>query len=81
MALLAIIFAIASFKDQEERGELFQSLLIFFVFMGVFGGYYSARYYKMFEGQFYYRCACLTATLYPMVLFCIFFELNVCFAI
>ncbi len=79
--MLSIIFALMSFKNQEERGSLLQSLLIFYIFMGSFAGYYAAQTYKMFKGEYWFRCAFFTATAYPSIVSGIFFELNICLAI
>ena len=81
MLLLSILLALLSFKNQNERGSLLTSFLLFYVFMGIFAGYQSARTYKMFEGIYWIRCAFLTSVLYPGIIFLIVFILNIAFAI
>merc|ERR1712066_203098 len=44
--------------------------------MGVFGGYTSARLYKLFNGDDWKMATLLTAFLYPGIVFVIFFVLN-----
>jgi len=48
MSFLTIIFAALGFLSPANRGALMTTLLLLFVFMGIFAGYYSARCYKMF---------------------------------
>jgi transmembrane 9 superfamily protein 2/4 len=44
--------------------------------MGSFAGYYSARLYKLFAGKQWKRSTFLTATLFPLVAFAIFFTID-----
>ena len=53
---------------------------MFFIFMGIFAGYYSARYYKMFKGIYWLRCTLLTSTLYPTIMFSLFLLVNMVLA-
>jgi len=76
MVFLTLIFAALGFLSPANRGALMTTLLLLFVFMGVFAGYYSARIYKMF-GQTDWRANTLmTALLFPAVVFTVFFILN-----
>merc|ERR1719174_822553 len=50
--------------------------MLLFTFMGVFGGYVSARLYKVFGGEDWKVTTILTATFYPGLFFCVFFFLN-----
>ncbi|KKY15175.1 putative multispanning membrane [Phaeomoniella chlamydospora] len=47
-----------------------------FVFAGVFSGYFSGRVYKTFNGQNWRKNTIMTATLFPGLLFCLIFILN-----
>merc|ERR1719281_1602630 len=47
MSLVTLIFALAGFLSPAHRGGLLQSMMLLFTFMGVFGGYVSARLYKV----------------------------------
>jgi len=78
MALLTLVFAALGFLSPANRGALMTTLLLLFVFMGVFAGYYSARTYKMFGEHDWKRNTLLTSFLFPGVCFVIFFVLN-CF--
>merc|ERR1719171_2524749 len=69
-------FAVLGFLSPANRGGLMTALLLLFVFMGSFTGYFSARFYKMFGGKNWKRNTLLTATLYPGTVFVIFFILN-----
>jgi transmembrane 9 superfamily protein 2/4 len=77
MIFLTIIFSWLGFKHQEYRGTFLTYLFLFFVFMGIFAGYYSARYYKMFRGVYWLRCTLLTAILYPSIIFSLFLIVNI----
>jgi len=52
------------------------ALLLLFVFMGVFAGYYSTRVYKMFKLTEWRKNTLYTAIFFPGVVFLIFFTLN-----
>ena len=49
MIFLTLFFACIGFAQQTYRGSLLTMILILYVLMGVFAGYYSARLYKMFN--------------------------------
>merc|ERR1740138_1547853 len=51
MAVVTILFAALGFLSPAHRGGLLQSTLLLFTFMGVFAGYSSARFYKMWQGD------------------------------
>lgn len=52
------------------------ALLLLFVFMGVFAGYYATRLYKMFKLTEWRRNTLLTALFFPGIVFAIFFTIN-----
>jgi transmembrane 9 superfamily member 2/4 len=52
-------------------------MLLLFVLMGAFAGFTSARLYKTFRGKQWQRCTLLTATLFPGLVFLVFFVLDV----
>jgi len=76
MVFLTLIFAALGFLSPANRGALMTTLLLLFVFMGVFAGYYSARVYKMFGKGDWRSNTIFTALLFPGVVFSIFFVLN-----
>merc|ERR1719428_1478901 len=47
MSIVTLIFALLGFLSPAHRGGLLQSMMLLFTFMGVFGGYASARLYKV----------------------------------
>ncbi|KAG0270032.1 Transmembrane 9 super member 4 [Actinomortierella ambigua] len=69
-------FALMGVLNPFYRGGLVSFALFLFVFSGAFGGYYSARLYKVFRGQSWTKNAILTATLVPGLLMGIVFMLN-----
>jgi transmembrane 9 superfamily protein 2/4 len=51
MALVTMVFALLGFLSPANRGGLMTAMLMMFVFMGLFAGYFSARLYKSFRGE------------------------------
>ncbi len=49
MIFLTLFFVALGFMNQVYRGNFLTLMLLLFVFMGVFAGYYSARIYKQFN--------------------------------
>jgi transmembrane 9 superfamily protein 2/4 len=76
MSIVTLIFAALGFLSPAHRGGLLQSTLLLFTFMGVLGGYASARFYKLFGKEDWKEATLLTAMLYPGGIFGIFFLLN-----
>lgn len=77
MTLSTMTFALLGFLSPANRGGLLTALLLLFVFMGFFAGYYSARLYKLFNGKEWKTNTMLTSLLFPSVMFAIFFILDV----
>ncbi len=65
MALVTMIFALLGFLSPANRGGLMTAMLMMFVFMGLFAGYFSARLYKSFRGEEWKRTTLRTAMLFP----------------
>eukprot|EP00485_Elphidium_margaritaceum_P001540 CAMPEP_0202686920 /NCGR_PEP_ID=MMETSP1385-20130828/2674_1 /ASSEMBLY_ACC=CAM_ASM_000861 /TAXON_ID=933848 /ORGANISM="Elphidium margaritaceum" /LENGTH=632 /DNA_ID=CAMNT_0049341601 /DNA_START=80 /DNA_END=1978 /DNA_ORIENTATION=- len=76
MCLLTLVFAALGFLSPANRGSLMTTLLLMYVFMGIFAGYFSARCYKMFGETNWQKQTLLTALLYPSINFAVFFVLN-----
>jgi len=80
MVFLTLIFAALGFLSPANRGALMTTLLLLYVFMGIFSGYYSARLYKTFQAQTketdWGGNVLLTALLFPGMVFGMFFILN-----
>jgi len=80
MVFLTLIFAALGFLSPANRGALMTTLLLLYVFMGIFSGYYSARLYKTFQAQTketdWGGNVLLTALLFPGMVFTMFFILN-----
>ena len=53
------------------------ALLVLFVLMGSFAGYWSATMYKFFNGKMWKRCTLATALLFPSMIFAIFWALDI----
>jgi len=76
MALITMVFAVLGFLSPANRGGLMTAMLLLFVLMGLFGGYFSARILKMFQGTDWKANTLKTAFHYPGVIFAIFCVLN-----
>jgi transmembrane 9 superfamily protein 2/4 len=76
MALVTMIFAVLGFLSPANRGGLMTAMLLLFVFMGLFGGYFSARLYKTLKGRQWKQTTLKTAVLFPGVCSLIFLSLN-----
>jgi len=75
-SFILMVFACLGFLSPANRGALMQAALFLFVFMGMFGGYTSARLFRMFKGNRWKSNGLWTAMLYPGIVFSIFFVLN-----
>ena len=65
------------FVDCEHyRGGMLTALLVLFVLMGSFAGYWSATMYKFFNGKKWKRSTLATALLFPSLIFSIFWSLD-----
>ena len=51
MSLVTMLFALLGFLSPANRGGLMTAMLMMFVFMGLFAGYFAARLYKSFKGE------------------------------
>lgn len=76
MTLVTMTFAVLGFLSPANRGGLMTAMLLLFVFMGVLGGYSSARLYKTFKGEQWKRTTLRTALTFPGIVSVIFLTLN-----
>jgi len=78
MSMVTLVFALLGFLSPARRGGLLQSMMLLFTFMGVFAGYASARFCKVFEGDAgrWKLTTLTTAFFYPGLFFLVFFILN-----
>ena len=78
MTVLTLFFASLGFLSPAHRGGLVTTVLLLFVFMGVFAGYSSARLYKFFGGEHWKTNTVATAFFLPGCCFSMFFLINLC---
>lgn len=76
-AFFLILFAAVGFLSPANRGSLMIGLLLIFVLLGAVAGYCSSRLYKTFKGKQWQRCTLVTATLFPGIMFGVFFILDI----
>eukprot|EP01098_Paradermamoeba_levis_P002333 TRINITY_DN1273_c0_g1_i1.p1 TRINITY_DN1273_c0_g1~~TRINITY_DN1273_c0_g1_i1.p1 ORF type:complete len:624 (+),score=162.27 TRINITY_DN1273_c0_g1_i1:757-2628(+) len=75
--VVTMAFAVIGFLSPANRGALMTAMLVLFVVMGIFAGYYSARFYKLFKGQVDRKQnTIMTAFFVPGVVFSIFLFLD-----
>jgi len=77
MVVITLIFALLGFLSPANRGGLMTAVVVLFLLMSLFSGYFSARMYKVFKGTEWKKNAILTASALPLFIFSIFFVLNV----
>lgn len=77
MSLITLIFALLGFLSPANRGGLMTAVVVLFLLMSLFSGYFSARMFKVFKGTQWKQNAILTAVLLPVSVFIIFFSLNI----
>eukprot|EP01062_Namystynia_karyoxenos_P002642 TRINITY_DN10935_c0_g1_i1.p1 TRINITY_DN10935_c0_g1~~TRINITY_DN10935_c0_g1_i1.p1 ORF type:complete len:657 (+),score=240.86 TRINITY_DN10935_c0_g1_i1:99-1973(+) len=75
MCITVLVFACLGFLSPANRGALFTAILLCFVFLGIYGGYTSARLTKMW-GEPSWVTTFKTATVVPGAVFTAFFILN-----
>jgi len=81
VAIVSLLFAAIGFVSPANRGALMTLMLILFVFMGLFSGYFALRLYKMFDGEYWKWTTALTAFCVPSVVFGLFLLINFVVAI
>ncbi|XP_004288948.1 PREDICTED: transmembrane 9 superfamily member 4-like [Fragaria vesca subsp. vesca] len=74
--LFTIAPALLGFLSPSNKGGLITAMVLLWMFMGLFGGYSSARLYKMFKGTQWKKIAFKTAFMFPATFFGTFFMLN-----
>ena len=79
MIFLSLLISIIGVLRPESRGNLLTLMIFIFVIMGILGGFTSARIYKSFKGKNWLNNACLTALLYPSIIYFIFVLINCLF--
>jgi transmembrane 9 superfamily protein 2/4 len=76
MTVGLLILSSLGILNPSFRGGFVSVGVGLFIFAGLFSGYFSARIYKTFNGQYWRRNALLTGTLFPGLLFGLIFVLN-----
>jgi transmembrane 9 superfamily member 2/4 len=78
MTLITLVFAVLGFLSPSSRGALLTAMVVLFMLMGVFAGYYAARAYKILGGVEWRKTTALTACALPGIVFVTFLLLNAC---
>jgi len=75
-AFFLILFSAFGFLSPANRGSIMIAMLLIFALLGAVAGFTSARLYKTFKGKQWQKCTLLTATLFPGLVFTVFFLLD-----
>ncbi|CAK1366975.1 Transmembrane 9 superfamily member 9 [Cercospora beticola] len=76
MAGFTIVFAVVGFLSPSNRGSLATMMILLYTIFGCVGGYAGARVYKSFGGDKWKQLFVLIPSAVPIVVFGIFFLLN-----
>lgn len=76
MTVITMVFAVLGFLSPANRGMLVTAVVVLFVVMGVFAGYFSTRAYKTFKGVHWKKNTIMTAFAFPGVILAIFFIID-----
>ena len=76
MSIITLIFALLGFLSPANRGSLMTALLVLYVFMGIFAGYYGTRFYTMMQLPNWKSNTFYISIFFPGISFAIFFVLN-----
>ena len=69
MLFATLLLSVLGFLNPDRRSNLLTLGLLFFVFMGIPGGYASAKFYRLFGGNDWLKNSILTAFFFPGFLF------------
>ncbi|GMH51465.1 hypothetical protein TrRE_jg6957 [Triparma retinervis] len=72
-----LLLACLGFLTPTDKGQALTMVILLYVFCGSFGGYWSARCYKLFGGKDWKSNTIATATFFPGCLVFLFLILNV----
>jgi transmembrane 9 superfamily protein 2/4 len=81
MVIFTLGCASLGFLQQEHRAWLVNIMVVSFVLMGFFGGYFSIRFYKMFQGKEWLKTSLLTAIMFPISFFILIIITNTLYAL
>ena len=73
---ITIIFALCNLLSPKYQGALLSGVIICYALMGIFAGYTSARFFKMFGGTAWQKNAIGTATFLPGLCMTVFLFIN-----
>mmetsp|Transcript_20217 Transcript_20217/g.19157 ORF Transcript_20217/g.19157 Transcript_20217/m.19157 type:complete len:302 (+) Transcript_20217:175-1080(+) len=76
MMFFLLIFACLGLISPAYRGALVTAFYVFFILLSNISGYYTARFYKMFQGTDWLLCTILVSFAYPWFVFTIFLIVN-----
>jgi transmembrane 9 superfamily protein 2/4 len=72
-----LLLACLGFLTPTDKGQALTMVILLYVFCGSFGGYWSARSYKLFGGKDWKSNTIATATFFPGCLVFLFLILNI----
>ena len=77
--MLYIVFILGNigFLEPEKRANILTLIIIFYIIMGLAGGYVSAKFYKTMNGHNWLKMSLLTSILFPGSLFIGYLLINI----
>eukprot|EP01133_Synstelium_polycarpum_P010724 gene10724-12477_t len=76
MSMITMVFAVIGFLAPSNIGGLATSLVVLYIIMAMFAGYFSTRNYVIFKGTHWKKNTLYTAFALPGMIFFIFFVIN-----
>ena len=76
MLIASLSFSFVGLLSPSNRGSLTTALIMLYVFMGTFAGYFSSKTYKILRCTFWKQNTLATASFFPGIVFSFFFVLN-----
>ncbi|KAF2077720.1 hypothetical protein CYY_000967 [Polysphondylium violaceum] len=76
MTVVTMVFAVLGFLSPAAIGSLATALIVLFVFMAMFAGYFSTRAFMFFKGKNWKKNTLYTAFAFPGIVFGVFFIIN-----
>ena len=77
--MLGIVLSLGfvGYLDPEKRSNILSLIILFYILMGLAGGYISARFYKIMNGVNWLKMSLLTSVLFPGTLFVGYVLINI----
>ena len=65
MMAATLVFGVFGYVNPEKRKNILNLGILFYCFMGLPGGYFSATYYKLWGGKNWFKVSLITSLIFP----------------